>query len=180
MSAGVSDQRAEPATEQLPITQHDDVAEPTGRRRRKAQWVIALVVVLIAAGVAVVLAKPFTTAAGSPGVTDNADATGIYTVARGDLSSQTQVSATIGYQGSYSIPVPSGASTEQVVQAQQTVTEDQQTLSADEQTESDMSSAGAEGVAADQSDVATDQATLSSDQATENQDCGWQIGRAHV
>jgi hypothetical protein len=104
-------------------------------------------------------------------VTDNADATGIYTVARGDLSSQTQVSATIGYQGSYSIPVPSGASTEEVAQARQTVAEDQQTLSADEQTESDMSSAGAQGIAADQSDVTTDQATLSSDQATENQDC---------
>ncbi len=171
MSAGVSDQQAEPATEQLPLTQHDHVAEPTGRCRRKAQWVIALVVVLIAAGVAVVLAKPFSSAAGSPGVTDNADATGIYTVARGDLSSQTQVSATIGYQGSYSIPVPSGASTEEVAQARQTVAEDQQTLSADEQTESDMSSAGAQGIAADQSDVTTDQATLSSDQATENQDC---------
>jgi multidrug efflux pump subunit AcrA (membrane-fusion protein) len=171
MSANVSDQQAEPATEQLPLTPHDRAAEPTGRRRRKAPWVIALVVVLIAAGVAVVLAKPFSSAAGSPGVTDNADATGIYTVARGDLSSQTQVSATIGYQGSYSIPVPSGSSAEEVAQDQQTVTEDQQTLSADEQTESDMSSAGAQGIAADQSDVTTDQATLNSDQATENQDC---------
>jgi hypothetical protein len=171
MSAGVSDPQAEPATEQVPLTPHDHVAEPTGRRRRKAPWVIALVIALIAAGVVVVLAKPFSSGAGSPGVADNADATEIYTVVRQNLSSQTQVSATIGYEGSYSVPVPSGASTQDVAQAQQTVTEDQQTLSADEQTESDMSSAGDQGVAADQSDVTTDQATLSSDQVTENQDC---------
>ena len=47
MSPGVSDPPAEPATQQLPLTPHDHVAEPTGRCRRKAQWVIALVVVLI-------------------------------------------------------------------------------------------------------------------------------------
>jgi hypothetical protein len=171
MSAGVSDPQAEPATEQLPLTPHDHVAEPTGRRRGKAPWVIALVVALIAAGVAVVLAKPFSSGAGSSGVADNAEVTGIYTVARQNLSSQTQVSATIGYEGSYSIPVPSGASTQEVALAQQTVTEDQQALLADERTESDMSSADNQGIAADQSDVTADQATLSSDQEAQNQDC---------
>jgi hypothetical protein len=133
--------------------------------------VITLVMVLIAAGVAVVLAKPFSSGAGSPGVAGSADATGIYMVARQNLSSQTQVSATIGYQGSYSIPVPSGASTQEVAQAQQTVTEDQQTLSADEQNESGISSAADQTIAADQSDVTADQATLSSDEAMQNQDC---------
>ena len=34
---------------------------------------------------------------------DNADPTSLYTVARQDLSSQTQVSATLGYAGSYSV-----------------------------------------------------------------------------
>jgi Putative peptidoglycan binding domain len=171
MSAGVPDPQAEPATERLPLTPHNHVAEPTGRRRRKAPWVISMVVVLIAAGVAVVLAKPFSSGAGSPGVAVNADSTGIYTVARQNLSSQTQVSATIGYEGSYSILVPSGASTQEVAQAQLAVTEDQQTLSADEQNESGMSSASDQATAGDQSNVTADQATLSSDQATQNQDC---------
>ena len=90
--------------------------------RRKAPWVIALVVVLVAAGVAVAITKPFGSGgAGSPGVAENADATGIYTVARQDLSSQTQVSATLGYAGSYSIAAPSGTSAQEVAQAQQAV-----------------------------------------------------------
>jgi HlyD family secretion protein/Putative peptidoglycan binding domain len=37
------------------------------------------------------------------GVVDNADPTSLYTVAREDLSSQTEVSATLGYAGSYSV-----------------------------------------------------------------------------
>ena len=100
------------------------------------------------------------------GVAEHADATGIYTVARQDLSSQTQVSATLGYAGSYSIAAPSGASAQDVAQAQQTVTQDQQTLSADEQIESDKSTADDQAIAAAQTDVNTDQSTLSSDQAT--------------
>ena len=87
------------------------------------------------------------------GVAENADATGIYTVARQDLSSQTQVSATLGYAGSYTIAAPSGASAQEVAQAQQTVTQDQQTLSADEQIESDKSTADDQAIAAAQTNV---------------------------
>lgn len=171
-SVGVSGQRAEPATWELPLTQQDRSPESAGRFRRKAPWVIALVVVLIATGAAVAFTKPFGSAGVSaPGVAESAGPTGIYTVARQNLSSQTQLSATLGYDGSYSIPVPSGTSMEDVTQAQETVTQDQQTLSADEQTASDASSAADQAIAADQTDVAIGQSTLSADQASEYQDC---------
>ena len=141
-------------------------------RRRKARWVIALVVVLVGAGVAVAITKPFSSGgAGTPGLAQNTDATGIYTVARQDLSSQTQVSATLGYAGSYSVAAPSGASAQQVAQAQQAVAEDQLTLSADQQTESAKATADNQSVAAAQTNLNTAQSTLSADQATEASDC---------
>jgi hypothetical protein len=60
--------------------------------------------VVIAAGLAVALFDPFSPGGTSQsGLADNADPTGLYTVARQDLSSQTQVPATLGYAGSYSI-----------------------------------------------------------------------------
>jgi multidrug efflux pump subunit AcrA (membrane-fusion protein) len=133
---------------------------------------IAVVVTLVAAGVAVVISKPFSSAAaGSPGVADNTDPTGTYTVTRQDLSEQTQVPATLGYAGSYTIAAPSGASAQDVAQAQQTVTGDQQTLSADEQFDSDQASADNQAAAADQANVSTDQSALSSDRATESRAC---------
>jgi hypothetical protein len=67
----------------------------------------------VVAGVAVAVTKPFDASGAShPSVVDNADPTGLATVSRQDLSSQTQVSATLGYAGSYSV----------VNQAQGTVT----------------------------------------------------------
>ena len=85
---------------------------PSGRGRRRGS-VIGLVVVLAVAGVALAVTKPFATGGPSrPGVVDNADPTGLQTVTRQDLSEQTQVSATLGYAGSYSV----------VNQAQGTVT----------------------------------------------------------
>ena len=157
------------------------------RRKRKAPWVIAVVVVLVTAGIAVAVARPFSSgAARSPGVAESADSTGLYTVARQDLSSQTQVSATLGYAGSFSIGAPSGASAQDVAEAQQSVTEDQQTLSADEQTESVGSSADNQAISAAQNNVSTDQATLTSDQAQRiprlcwdrSGQCGVQSGRS--
>jgi HlyD family secretion protein len=102
-----------PVTEQLPLAPHDHAAAPAGRRRHKAPWVIGVVVVLVTAAVSVAVANPFATGGSSrPGVMNSADPTGTYTVTRQDLSSQTQVSATLGYAGSYSV----------VNQAQGTVT----------------------------------------------------------
>ena len=101
------------ATEELSVAPPDLVATSAERRRRRAPWVMAVVVVLVAAGVSVALVNPFGAGPTShPGVVDNADPTSLYTVARQDLSSQTQVSATLGFAGSYSV----------VNQAQGTVT----------------------------------------------------------
>ena len=139
---------------------------------RKARWIIALVAVLVGAGVAVVITKPFSSGgAGSPGVAENTAATGIYTVSRRDLSSQTQVTATLGYAGSYSITAPSGASAQQVAQAQQAIAEDQLTLSADQQTVSAKATADSQSVAVAQTNLNTAQSALSADQTAEAQDC---------
>jgi hypothetical protein len=74
------------------------------RRRRKTPWLIAAAVVLVAAGVSVAIVNPFDSGGSSrPGVVGNADPTSVATVARQDLSSQTQVSATLSYAGSYSV-----------------------------------------------------------------------------
>ncbi len=140
--------------------------------RRRLPWVSAGVAVLAAAGVAVAITKPFSSAgAGGSGVADNAYPTGIYTVGRQDLSSQTQVPATLGYAGSYTIAAPSGASAQDVAQAQLTVTEDQQALSADQQYESGQSAADSQAVAADQTSVSADQTTLGTERAAETQAC---------
>ncbi len=91
-------------TEETPLAASHAVARPAKRRRRKVLWVIALVVVLVAAGVSVAVTKPFAGGGTShPGGVDNADPTSLQTVARQPLSSQTQVSATLGYAGSYSV-----------------------------------------------------------------------------
>jgi hypothetical protein len=170
--AGVSFQPTDPDAEQLPLTPHDHGSMPAPRGRRKARWVIAVVAVLVAAGIAVAFTRPFTSGgARSSGVAENTDATGTYTVARQDLSSQTQVSATLGYAGSYSIALPSGASAQDVAQAQQAVTEDQQTLPADEQIESDKATVDNQAVAVAQTSLTTARSTLTSDQDSETHAC---------
>jgi HlyD family secretion protein len=65
---------------------------------------LALAIVLVAGGVAVGVSDPFTESSpATTGFTDNADPTSLATVTRGDLSSQTQVNATLGYADSYSV-----------------------------------------------------------------------------
>ncbi len=65
---------------------------------------MAAVAVVGAGGALVAITAPFATGRShDPGAVDKADPTGLATVARQDLSSQTQVSATLGYAGSYSV-----------------------------------------------------------------------------
>jgi hypothetical protein len=86
--------------------------EEPHRTRRRRLLVLGLVVVLAAAAF-VVAAKPFAGSSGpAGGVADNADPTSTTTVQVQDISSQTQVSATLEYAGSYNV----------VNQAQGTVT----------------------------------------------------------
>ena len=72
-----------------------------GRRRRKSPWVLAAVVLV--AGVAVAIADPFSSKAIPAGVVDNPVPTSLATVTRQDLTSQTQLAATLGYAGSYTV-----------------------------------------------------------------------------
>jgi hypothetical protein len=73
-------------------------------RRRRSRWLTAVAVVLVGAGVAVGFSDPFSSgAAGRTGDGDNRGQTSLYTVTRQDLSSQTQVPATLGYAGTYSV-----------------------------------------------------------------------------
>jgi hypothetical protein len=65
---------------------------------------VAVAVLLVGAGAAVVVADPFSSKATSRlGVVDNSGPTSLATVARQDLTSQTQLAATLGYAGSYTV-----------------------------------------------------------------------------
>jgi hypothetical protein len=58
---------------------------------------------VVAAVATVAIADPFAKTTSIKGVADNADPTSLTTVARQDLSSQTQVPATLGYAGIYGV-----------------------------------------------------------------------------
>jgi hypothetical protein len=73
------------------------------RGRRRAAVIGGVVAVLAAAGGTVVLARPFGSSARPGGVVDNGAPTALEPVTQGPLSAQTQVSATLGYAGSYSL-----------------------------------------------------------------------------
>jgi hypothetical protein len=69
------------------------------------RWILSgLVVALVAGGVAVGVSDPFAgTAPATTGVAGNPEPTSLSVVTRGDLSAVTQVDATLGYAGSYSV-----------------------------------------------------------------------------
>ena len=79
--------------------------------------------VVVAAAVVIVVVDPFGGAGkSSGGVVDNAYPTSSVSITRQSLSSQTQVSGTLGYRGSSNVLVPSGTAPSAVQQAQQSVT----------------------------------------------------------
>jgi hypothetical protein len=84
-----------------------------GRPRRRRRVIVTAAVLVAAAAVVIVVVNPFSTNGGAPGgLADNADPTSTTTVTQENLISQTQVSATLGYSGTYNV----------VNQAQGTVT----------------------------------------------------------
>ena len=94
-------------TTSTPVTADSQLDSPEhapARGSRRHRWPIVGAVVVVAAAVVVGVIDPFAGGhSATPGVTDNsADPTSLQTVARQDLSSQTEVSAILGYADSYS------------------------------------------------------------------------------
>jgi peptidoglycan hydrolase-like protein with peptidoglycan-binding domain len=111
---------------------------------------------------AVVAADPFSTpTAASAGVADNDTPTTTVTVARQSLSSQAQVTATLGYANPSTVVVPAGTAASAVLQAEQALGTAQASL----QTARDT-------LAADERALERAQATLKADRAKEAADCG--------
>jgi len=135
------------------------VGPPAGRSRRRLLAGTGLA--LVAAVVVLIATDPFggSTKPGA-GVGDNTTATSLVTVARQSLSSQTQVSGTLGYAGSSSIRAPSGTAPSAVSQAQQSVTNAQGMLST-----------ARASLAADSETLTDHQATVSAARAKESVDC---------
>ena len=74
------------------------------RRARRRRVITVGVLAVVGAAIAVVVSDPFAGSGGSPGgLADNADPTSVTTISRGDISSQTSVSGTLGYSGSYTV-----------------------------------------------------------------------------
>ena len=131
----------------------------SGGARRRTLAIVGLV--LVVAVVVVIVTDPF----GGPGkstggVVDNATATSLATVRSRSLSSQTQVSGTLGYAGSSSIRVPSGTAPTAVQQASQQVTSAEAMLASATAT-----------LASDTQALAGHQATLAAARAKERVDC---------
>lgn len=100
--------------------------------RRRVLVGAGIAVVAIAA-VVIVLVNPFGGSSSPATSLDNGSPTSLQTVVRRDLSSQTQVSATLGYADPGTIAVPAGTAPGNVQQAQQTVATAQSALTADTQ-----------------------------------------------
>src|ERR1700677_110948 len=77
---------------------------------------------VVASLIALAISDPFASKKGTAGVTDNSYATGKAKVTEQSLSSQTEVSATLGYAGSYTLAVPYGTSAAALSAAQSSAT----------------------------------------------------------
>jgi hypothetical protein len=133
--------------------------------------VVVAVAVVAVAGVAAGVAVA---AGGAHGSTASPPGDGRLTTAavvRTTLINTVQVGGSIGFDGSYTVAAPSGASASQVAQAQQTVTEDEQALSADEQAGSDASSADDQQVSSDEANVSADRSALTADRVSKRKAC---------
>jgi peptidoglycan hydrolase-like protein with peptidoglycan-binding domain len=94
--------------------------QPRRRRVRRRAAVVALAAVAVAAAT-IAVARPFASAGGSSsGGLDNGTPTSLVSVERRSLSSQIQVSATLGYANASMIVEPAGTPPSNVLQAQQT------------------------------------------------------------
>lgn len=134
-----------------------------GRRRipRPTRRAVLLgAAALVVAGVVLGIVNPFST----PSVPTNSKSYSTYTVKLEDLSSQTQVTATLGFAGAYTVSAPAGTSSQNLMQDQQAVTEAQTKVRMDE---SSTTAAGdAASVAAAEQSLTADKAALGVDEST--------------
>jgi hypothetical protein len=105
-------------------TDEETARARVGASRRTLVVLVALAGVLAAVALASVLGLFGGGAKAGGGTLGSAFATGVASVRRQSLSSQTQVSATLGYVGVSSIVVPAGTAPEAVAQARQPVAND--------------------------------------------------------
>ena len=117
--------------------------------------------VVAAAGVVLLVTDPFSGGGRPPaGVSDNGYQTSLATITRQSLSSQTQVSATLGYAGDSTIRVPTGSAPAAVAQAQASVASEEGMLATERSS-----------LATDAGTLAQVRATLSAEQQQEAVDC---------
>jgi hypothetical protein len=144
---------------------------PAGRVFPAGRVVVVVVAALAVAGVAAGVAVA---AGGSRGGTASPPGGGQLTTAavvRTTLVNTVQVGGSIGFDGSYTVAAPSGASPAQVASAQQAVTADEQQLTADEQAASDASAADGQQVSADGANVGADRSALAADRVSKRKAC---------
>jgi hypothetical protein len=130
-----------------------------GRTRRRVAAVGAIVAVVLIS--IAVVTDPFSGGSSpSRGASDNGAPTAIGKVTRESLSSQTQVSGTLGYAGSLNVNLPAGTAPSAVSQAQQTYSSAQETLSAARST-----------LSADRQTLVQAQSQLGADRRKQASDC---------
>ena len=139
----------------------------TPRRRVVAIAAVVVVGAAVAGGAALAASG----GPGGPGSSPDSGSVATAAVVRTNLINTVQVGGSMGYDGSYTVAAPSGASASQVAQDQLTVAADRQQLSADEQAESDTSAASGQAVAAAQANASTAQSALAAEQAAEKKAC---------
>jgi Putative peptidoglycan binding domain len=138
------------------------VPRPRISRRAWTRIVVVLAVLVAAAAAIVVVVNPFGSPSGGAAAEfDNGAPTGTTRISRRDLSSQTLVSATLGYADAGTIVQPSGTSPSALQQAEQAVTAAASTLGGANAT-----------AAADAQTLARDRATLAADLQKRAADCG--------
>ncbi len=106
---------------QISLTAKSNRRRPRLHVSRRAAIALGLVAIVVAAVVAVAVSGAFGGGSGTSGggTADNGFATSLATVTRRSLSSQTQVSATLGYADPSTVVVPAGTTPQDLAQAQQ-------------------------------------------------------------
>jgi peptidoglycan hydrolase-like protein with peptidoglycan-binding domain len=153
---------ADAATSVEPPGSRDDVRElEPGRPRQLRRWGAGALLLAAALAVVLIVADPFGGGGGtSGGVTDNEYPVSMYTVTQQALTSQTQVTGTLGFTGSSRVLVPAGTAPSAVAAAEQSVTSGEQALAT-----------GRSTLAADSGTLALEQASVAAAREKQAVDC---------